>query len=57
VQPGGDRHQQVLCLDYDRAGRGMQQEPVVEDPAIGWIVQPEAKQPAQPKRSRRKQAA
>jgi len=48
---------QVLFLDYDRAHTGLVEEPVLDEPAIEVVVQPEAEQPAQRKRSRRKQAA
>ena len=43
---------QVLFLDYDRAHTGLAEEPTAEE-----VTQPGVEQPAQPKRSRRKQAA
>ena len=48
---------QVLFLDYDRAYTGLAEEPEAEQSAIEQVVQPEAEQPAKPKRSRHKQAA
>src|SRR3954452_11002832 len=48
---------QVLFLDYDRAQSGLVEEPEAEESAIEQAMQPDAEQPAQPKRSRRKQAA
>jgi single-strand DNA-binding protein len=48
---------QVLFLDYDRAHTGLAEEPVAEESAIAEGVQSQTEQPAQPKRSRRKQAA
>ena len=48
---------QVLFLDYDRAHTGLAEEPEAEEQAIEAVTQPETEQPAQPKRSRRKQAA
>ena len=48
---------QVLFLDYDRAHTGLAEEPEAEAQAIEAVTQPENEQPAQPKRSRRKQAA
>ena len=48
---------QVLFLDYDRAHTGLAEEPVAEEQVIEAVTQLEAEQPAQPKRSRRKQAA
>lgn len=48
---------QVLFLDYDRAQTGLAEDPVTEAQAVEEITQPDAGQPAQPKRSRRKQAA
>jgi single-strand DNA-binding protein len=48
---------QVLFLDYDRAHTGLPEEPEAEQPAIEEDAHSEAEQPAQPKRSRRKQAA
>ena len=47
---------QVLFLDYDRAHTGLVEEPETEEQAEA-VTQPDAEQPAQPKRSRRKQAA
>ena len=48
---------QVLFLDYDRAQSGLAEEPAAEEQAIEAVTQPNAEQPAQPKRSRRRQAA
>jgi single-stranded DNA-binding protein len=47
---------QVLFLDYDRAHSGLVEEPETE--AQADVVTPsDAEEPAQPKHSRRKQAA
>jgi single-strand DNA-binding protein len=48
---------QVLFLDYDRAQSGLAEEPQAEEQAVEAVMQPEAERPAQPKRTRRKQAA
>jgi single stranded DNA-binding protein len=48
---------QVLFLDYDRAHTGLAEEPEAEEQVIEQATQPDAEQPAQPQRSRRKQAA
>ncbi len=48
---------QVLFLDYDRAHTGLVEEPETEEQAVEAVAQPEAEPVAQPKRSRRKQAA
>ena len=48
---------QVLFLDYDRAHTGLAEEPEAEEQPVEAVAQPEAEAPAQPKRSRRKQAA
>lgn len=47
---------QVLFLDYDRAHTGLAEEPEAEAQVIE-VIQPEAEPAAQPRRSRRKQAA
>ena len=47
---------QVLFLDYDRAQSGLAEQPEAEEPAEA-VTQSDAEQVAQPKRSRRKQAA
>ncbi len=47
---------QVLFLDYDRAQMGLAEEPEAEAQVIE-VIQPEAEPVAQPRRSRRKQAA
>ncbi len=48
---------QVLFLDYDRAHTGLAEEPETEGQMVEAVAQPEAEPPAQPRRSRRKQAA
>jgi single-strand DNA-binding protein len=48
---------QVLFLDYDRAHTGLVEEPEAEEQLVEAVAQPEAELVAQPKRSRRKQAA
>jgi hypothetical protein len=48
---------QVLFLDYDRAHTGLAEEPETAEQMVEAVAQLEAEQPAQPKRSRRKQAA
>ena len=48
---------QALFLDYDRAHAGLVAAPEDEAPALTAVAQPEVEQPAQPKRSRRQQAA
>ena len=48
---------QVLFLDYDRAQSGLAEEPEAEEQTVEAVAQPEVEPPAQPKRSRRKQAA
>jgi single-strand DNA-binding protein len=47
---------QVLFLDYDRAQMSLAEEPEIEEQA-DVVMQSDAEPPAQPKRSRRKQAA
>jgi single-stranded DNA-binding protein len=53
---------QVLFLDYDRAHTSLAEEPETEEQLVEAVAQPEVELPAaapgaQPKRSRRKQAA
>ena len=48
---------QVLFLDYDRAHTGLVEGPEAEEQPVEAVVQPEAEPVAQPRRSRRKQAA
>ena len=48
---------QVLFLDYDRAHTGLAEGPETEEQPVEAVAQPEAEPMAQPKRSRRKQAA
>jgi single-strand DNA-binding protein len=48
---------QVLFLDYDRAHTGLPEEPVTEEAAITEGAQPQAEQPSQGQRDRRRTAA
>lgn len=48
---------QVLFLDYDRTHTGLADEPEAEEQLVEAVTQLEVVPPAQPNRSRRKQAA
>jgi single-strand DNA-binding protein len=48
---------QVLFLDYDRAHTGLAEESEAEEQPVEAVAQPAAEPVAQPRRSRRKQAA